>query len=76
MRAMRPDERVQVEAVVGDQVVFSKFERVVRPAEMIALTIPRGKVSSGVAAFGSETRLIVRVRPRDCDAGPKGGAKA
>ena len=76
MRAMRPDERVQVEAVVGDQVVFSKFERVVRPAEMIALTILRGKVSSGVAAFGSETELIVRVRPRDCDAGPKGGAKA
>lgn len=76
MRATRPDERVQVEAVVGDQVVFSKFERVVRPAEMIALTIPRGKVSSGVAAFGSETELIVRVRPRDCDAGPKGGAKA
>ena len=86
MRAMRPAERVQVEAVVGGEVVFSKFERVVRPAEMVVLTIPRGKVSPGRvsldsaspdhASGGAQPELVVRITPRDCDTAAEGGMKA
>jgi hypothetical protein len=81
MRATRPAERVQVEAVVGGEVVFSKFERVVRPAEMVMLTIPPGKVSPSTAsqdyaAGGPHPELVVRITPRDGDTAAEGGRKA
>ncbi len=91
MRATRPAERVRVEAVVGGEVVFSKFERVVRPAEMVMLTIPAGKVSPGkmgpnraglntvspnCADGGPQPELVVRITPRDRDSAAEGGEKA
>jgi len=80
-----------VEAVVGGEVVFSKFERVVRPAEMVMLTIPAGKVSLGkmgpnraglnkvspdCADGGPQPELVVRITPRDRDSAAEGGEKA
>ena len=76
MRATRPAERAQVEAVVGGKVVFSKFERVVRPAEMVVLTIPPGKVGANAAEGGSRPELVLRITPRDRDSAAEGGGKA
>lgn len=64
MRAARPAEHVQVEAVVGGQVVFSKFERAVRLAEMVSLTIPQGRLGLDFAALGPQPELLVRIAPR------------
>jgi len=74
MRATRPAERVRVEAVVGGEVVFSKFERVVRPAEMVMLTIPAGKVSPGKMGpgkAGPNRAGLNTVSPNCADGGPQ-----
>lgn len=88
MRATHPAENVRVEVVVGDNVLFSKFERVVRPAEMLALTIPAGRISEEAIASASLAdagrrgeegskngpELVVRVTPRDVH--KRGGVQA
>ncbi|MEA4882480.1 MAG: FAD-dependent oxidoreductase [Clostridia bacterium] len=74
MRVARPAENVNVEAVIGERVVHSKYERVVRPAEMVALTIPLGKVNRGKVVDGTgngQPELLVRITPRHRDGGEK-----
>lgn len=75
MRVTAPAERVRVEAVLGDEVVYSKAERVVRPAEMVALTIPKGTVrpEAAQAAAVAGARLTVRVTKRETAA--QGGTR-
>jgi NADPH-dependent 2,4-dienoyl-CoA reductase/sulfur reductase-like enzyme len=76
MRVTAPADRVRVEAVLEDEVVYSKAERVVRPAEMVALTIPKGTVSreAAQAAAAAGHKLVVRVTKRDTAA--QGGNKS
>ncbi len=75
MRVTAPAERVRVEAVLGDEVVYSKAERVVRPAEMVALTIPAGKIDADVLkrAAAAGDKLTVRVATPAASA--KGGSR-
>lgn len=77
MRVTAPGERVRIEAVLGDEVVFSKAERVVLPAEMVALTVPAGKISAEqieAAKAAGNDKLVIRVTPREAAA--EGGARA
>lgn len=84
MRVKAPAEWVRVEAVLGGEVVFSKAERVVRPAEMVSLTIPKGRVAPELiervvsavdgGADDDAAKLVVRIAKRESSS--EGGIRA
>ncbi|HHY93350.1 MAG TPA: FAD-dependent oxidoreductase, partial [Firmicutes bacterium] len=57
MRVREPAEHVRVEARLGDRVVASVRERVVRPAEMVSFKLPPGCLAGDEA--GGELMLTV-----------------
>ncbi|MCR4426708.1 MAG: NAD(P)/FAD-dependent oxidoreductase [Firmicutes bacterium] len=59
MRVKAPAEHVRIEAVVGGTVVHSQRERVVRPAEMVSVTLPPGRMPANSAA----EEMVLRVAP-------------
>ncbi|MDD2201878.1 MAG: FAD-dependent oxidoreductase, partial [Firmicutes bacterium] len=77
MRVTRPAENVRVEAVIGEEVVFSKFERIVRPAEMVALTIPAGRISGkAMEATGAPVcKVVADGADRRGEANPQVGSE-
>lgn len=75
MRVTRPAENVRVEAVIGGEVVFSKFQRVVRPAEMVALTIPAGKITGQAMAAATASVCRAGGAYRPGDANPDDGSE-
>ncbi len=57
MRVARPAEKVIIEAASGGRVLYSKAERVCKPAEMLVLRLPKGKLDG--LADGSAVELRI-----------------
>lgn len=57
MRVGRPAEKVKVEAVSGGKVLYSKTERVCKPAEMLVLKLPKGKLDGLSDGSALELRI-------------------
>lgn len=46
LRVLEPAENVRIELVQGNNVVFSRHERVVRPAEMVSIKLPPERIAA------------------------------
>ncbi|MFY9189005.1 MAG: FAD-dependent oxidoreductase [bacterium] len=56
LRVLEPDENVKLELLLGTKPVYSRRERVVRPAEMVSVSLSSGQIT---ASAGEE--LVVRL---------------
>lgn len=61
LRVLEPAENVRIELVQGNNVVFSRHERVVRPAEMVSIKLPPERI----AADAGEELTVRWVREGD-----------
>lgn len=61
LRVLEPAENVRIELVQGNNVVFSRHERVVRPAEMVSIKLPPERI----AADAGEELAVRWVREGD-----------
>ncbi|HKM38872.1 MAG TPA: FAD-dependent oxidoreductase [bacterium] len=57
LRVLEPDVGVKVELLLAGKVVFSRREQVVRPAEMVSISIPPERIVAS-ATGGLEVRLV------------------
>ncbi len=61
LRVLEPAENVRIELVQGNNVVFSRHEQVVRPAEMVSIKLPPERIA---ADAGGEELTVRWVRGR------------